>query len=300
MLGLGKAAMWIIYSLLSALFSALCAILQKKALFKIGAFDLSFALYFFEAFIFLAAAIIFGTTFAGISNNALGFIFVKAVLNVTSFVLIMNGMKRLELSAGLPLMLLSPAIVAIAAYLLLGEMLTVKESGGIVMILIGAYLLEFKSPSEMLLPFKKIITHRGYFFMFSAVAIITGSVLLNRYILVAKGIKPLAFASIEHLMALPIIFIAALLFKRPLFQLKASFKSMPFIIFAAAFGTVLYRLFEVMATAQANVALVVALKRLSVVMAVIIGGKLFKEENRAKRIAATVIMFIGAALVAGI
>ena len=63
-------------------------------------------------------------------------------------------------------------------------------------------------------------------------------------------------------------------------------------------ATALYRFFEVAAMAQANPALVTALKRLSVVLSVLVGGKLFHEQDTGRRAAAALVMFLGAALVA--
>jgi len=53
----------------------------------------------------------------------------------------------------------------------------------------------------------------------------------------------------------------------------------------------------VAALAQANPALVTALKRLSVVLSVIIGGKLFREQDTGRRVTASIIMFLGAGLI---
>jgi uncharacterized membrane protein len=51
------------------------------------------------------------------------------------------------------------------------------------------------------------------------------------------------------------------------------------------------------AIAQANVAYMISIKRLSLLFGVIYGGMLFKEEKIAVRLGAALLMFIGAALV---
>ncbi|HNW45699.1 MAG TPA: EamA family transporter [Elusimicrobiales bacterium] len=284
--------MWITYSLLSALFSALCAILEKKALFKLAPFDFSLALYACLAALFAAAFLLTGGNFAAIGPRELASIYVKSLANVVSFLFIMNGIRRMELSAGLPLLLLAPALVAVTAYALFGDALSARQAGGIALITAGGYLLVRGRSGA-----GRAGDMRAYLYYCAALLVLTASSLLNRYILVSRNVPPLPFAAAEHLLALANFLPAALLLRRSPAPALLALRSAPLAIGGTAAGTALYRYFEVAAMAQASPALVVALKRLSVVMAVLIGGKLFREKDVARRSAAALIMFAGVWLI---
>jgi uncharacterized membrane protein len=292
--------MWILWSLASALFSAVCAILQKKALFEQDPFAFSLALYAIEAIVFVAVFCIAdcnGLAALGVAD--VGMIYIKSIFNVLSFVLIMQGLKRLEISASLPFLLLTPVVIAIAAYALLGETLSHRETAGILLMIAGGYMLQFTSFKDILAPIRYVMRHRAYAAIFGAMAIVAIAALLNRYVLVTARVKPLTFIALDHFFALANLTIAGLVMRRPLSRIIAAFRATPLIIPAVAGGTAAYRFFEVLATASAPVALVVSLKRLSVVFAVAIGGRLFREGHLPQRIIATLVMLAGAALVAG-
>ena len=292
--------MWILWSLASAAFSALCAILQKKALFDQDPFAFSLALYAVEALLFgVALAVVGGNGLAALSAADVGVIYVKSIFNVLSFVLIMQGLKRLEISASLPFLLLSPAIIALAAYALLGEALNHREIAGILLMIAGGYLLQFSSLRDLLAPLRAVAQHRAYASIFGAMAIVAAAALLNRYVLATARVKPLTFIALDHAFAFVNLLAAGFVLQRPVVRTIAAFRLSPTIIPVIAGGTAAYRLFEALATAAAPVALVVSLKRLSVVFAVVFGGRLFREGHLVQRTVATLLMAAGAALVAG-
>lgn len=282
--------MWIAYSLLSAVFSAFCAILEKKALFRLDPLDFSCALYVCLAVVFSAAFAAWGGGIGYVDGHTLLFIYLKSLTNAVSFLFIMHGIKRLELSAGLPLLLLAPAFVAVFAYLFFGDSMTARQAAGIGLIVLGGYWLGLGGKASGSGPY-------AYLYFFAALLVLTASSLLNRYILVSRSVQPLDFAFVEHLFAAPNLLLIALLLRRsPVAALKAA-RAFPLLLVGVAAATALYRFFEVAAMAQANPALVTALKRLSVVLSVIIGGKLFHEQDIGRRVAASLIMFMGAGLI---
>ena len=278
--------MWIVYSLLSALFSAFCSILEKKALFRLDPLEFSCALYFCLALLFSAAFALLGGGLPVLDGHTLLFIWLKSLTNAVSFLLIMHGIKRMELSAGLPLLLLTPVFVAMLGYLLFGDCVSGRQLAGIALIAAGGYMLSRRAGNG------------GYGYYFAALLVLTASALLNRYVLINRSVPPLSFAFVEHLLAAPNLFLIALLLRRKPLAAFGALRALPLLLAAVAVATALYRFFEVAAMAQANPALVTALKRLSVVLSVLVGGKLFREQDTARRTAAALVMFFGAALVA--
>jgi uncharacterized membrane protein len=97
-----------------------------------------------------------------------------------------------------------------------------------------------------------------------------------------------------------LIFTAIILGKRK--DLVLPFKNMNreiwLMIFLVAVFTVIYRFTQIAAVKLAPVALVLAVKRISVLIAIILGGKLFKEKNLTRRLIAAMIILIGITLLA--
>lgn len=283
--------MWITWSLVSAVFSAFCSLLEKKALFELDPFDFSLALYACLACLFGAVFLLAGGSFAAIGPRELLGIYIKSLTNIVSFLFIMNGIRRMELSAGLPLLLLAPALVAVCAYFLFGDALRARQAGGIALMTLGGYILVRANGNG------GHGDQRAYLYYSAALLVLTASSLLNRYILVSRSVSPLDFAAAEHLLALANFAPAALLLRRSPAPALRALRRLPLLLGGTAAGTAAYRFSEAAATALANPALVVALKRLSVVLAVIIGGRVFSERNLARRTAAAVVMFGGVWLI---
>jgi drug/metabolite transporter (DMT)-like permease len=92
-----------------------------------------------------------------------------------------------------------------------------------------------------------------------------------------------------------VIFSTMIIFRRK--KLTGMFnqlnKNIIFLIILISIFTVVYRYTQIEATKIAAVALVLSVKRLSVLMAIILGGKLFKESNVLKRAIAAIIILGG-------
>jgi len=79
--------------------------------------------------------------------------------------------------------------------------------------------------------------------------------------------------------------------------LKSTFKNSWKPILLISLFTIIYRLTQIEAVKIGQVALVLALKRVSVFFAVVIGGRRIKEHYLLRKTIATLIMLAGAALV---
>ena len=105
-----------------------------------------------------------------------------------------------------------------------------------------------------------------------------------------------AFIGFQHLF-LAIIFLCFIIYSGNTKQIKTTFKSSLKLLIVLAMVTIVYRYTQIVAVKSAPVALVLAIKRISVFFAVVIGGRLFKEHNLLQRAIATAIMVAGAILI---
>jgi drug/metabolite transporter (DMT)-like permease len=208
----------------------------------------------------------------------------------------MLGIKNLELSKALPLLVLTPGLVAIGALIFLNESLTQLEILGMAFLLIGTYLLQLKQNQKFLDPFKNLTKTKGHRYIILALFLFTITSILDKAILKNFKVPINAFMGFQHLF-LAIIFISFLIFSGKTKQIKSPIKNSFKIIFLLSIITIIYRYTQIQAVKIAPVALVLSIKRISVFFAVIIGGTLFQEHNLLKRIIATAIMIAGAVLI---
>jgi len=291
---------WFWLAIFSALLSALAALLQKKVLKNISALDFSFIVSFLIAI--FSTLLLFFADFQKVNSVSLTFLFIKSLLNATAFLCIMTSLKNLELSRALPLLASSPMVIALLAFIFLGEGLKGIEVTGMFLIVSGTYLLELKKNESVLTPFTIYKNSKYHRIILLALVLISVSSVMDKFILIEYKIPPLTFVFIQNLFFLFIFFVVYIFNKnknknkiKDLF--KANSGSMIFVIIVIAIVTIGYRVMQIEAVKLAPVGIVISIKRLSVLFAVIIGAKLFKEESYFKKIIATILIVAGAMMI---
>jgi drug/metabolite transporter (DMT)-like permease len=212
----------------------------------------------------------------------------------------MLSMKNLELSEALPLLAVSPALVAVLAFIFIGDNLRLGDWAGVLLIVAGTYILEIKKGTfEIFAPFKNIFRSTKYVYVLTAVVLFTVTSLMDRILLKGYKLPPYTFMAYQQLFY-ALIFIVIVLAKRKnlILPFKNISRDIWLLILLVGVFTVIYRFTQIAAVKLAPVALVLAIKRLSVLIAIIIGGKLFKEKNLVKRLIAALIILAGITLLA--
>jgi drug/metabolite transporter (DMT)-like permease len=285
---------WYILALISAFFSAAAAIFEKKALFKERAVTFSTLFALFN--LLLAIPFFFFINYSLLTTSGLVVVFVKSILESLAFLCVMIGLKNLEISKALPLLVLTPGLIAIFAFLILGEALTSIEIIGLILLLVGTYILQLKSRQGFFDPWKSFLKSKGYYYIIASLVLFTTTSILDKAVLKNFKVPLNAFMGFQHLF-LGIIFLIYLLISTNPQEFKLTFKRSWKIIFAISIFTIIYRYSQYSAVKVAPVALVIAIKRISVFFAIVIGGRLFKDHNLLQRTIATAIMTLGAILI---
>jgi drug/metabolite transporter (DMT)-like permease len=285
---------WFYFAGISAILSAIAAIIEKKVLFKERVLSFVLVLAIFNMII--ASIFLFYVDFSKITSISLIVLLFKAVLNGIAFVGVMFAIKDLELSDALPLLVLTPGFVALFAWIFLKESLTNLEIFGLFLLILGTYIFSIKK--SLLTPLKKL--KRGYKFIILALALFTTTTILDRVLLSQYKLQPTALMSFQHFF-LFIIFLAMFFIfdkNKNIKTFSKTFKNDWVLILILSLVTIGYRYFEILAIKNTiSTALALAIKRTSVFFAVVIGGTLFKEHDLLRKIIATLILVIGAILV---
>ncbi|MGD8779165.1 MAG: EamA family transporter [Ignavibacteria bacterium] len=283
---------WLPLAFLSAALSATAAIFEKKALFKLGALEFSFLISLFGAV--FALPFYLTIDFASLSITNLTVLYIKTIFGTLAFLNVMYAIKNLEISNALPLIVLTPGIVAITAFFLLGDQLSSLEIIGMLLLLIGTYTLEANNRS-LLEPFQVFYKSKDHRYIVFALLLFTITSVMDRLLVSNLRMPPFTFMAFQQSFQLINFFILMLVFRKGFsVGLAGSGKSTLIIVITIAALTIIYRWSQIEAVKLAPVALVLSVKRTSVFFTSAIGGKIFKESNLIRRIIATCIMIAGA------
>lgn len=287
---------WFILAFFSAIFSATASILEKKNLFSLDALQFSFILALLNMIFSLPFFI--GVDFTTLSSISLAVLYFKTILGALAFLCVMLAIKNMEISGSLPLLVLTPGFVAVFAFILIGEALSIYEISGMFLLLAGTYILEAKPRFDVFYPFKVFYKSRFHHYIIFALLLFTVTSILDKVLLINYQLEPHTFLGFQQLFLAINFFIIVLFTKKNPVKLIKSVDSelIVWIIFASIL-TVGYRYTQIEAVKIAPVALVLSIKRTSVFFAAVGGGRIFNEHKLIKKALATAIMLAGAIFV---
>ena len=278
--------MWITIALASALLSAAATIFEKASIRRIGALD--FSLLISALLMAFSAATAFKVDMFGYGAGTLGILVFKSVINAGAFLLVMMTLERGDISGALPLLGLTPGLTAVLAFFAIGDAITAPEAAGLALMTGGVGLLEWKgSPASG--------GWRGQWTIWAALALFAVSSVLDKVLLGARGTPPLAVMFWQHLVFLAMYLgLSAARGRGPAAVLRGTPGRVYLYIAAATALTLGYRYTQLSAVRLAPVALVLAVKRMSVFFAAVAGGRIFSERRLVARgSAAAVIIAAG-------
>jgi drug/metabolite transporter (DMT)-like permease len=210
----------------------------------------------------------------------------------------MYSIKNLELSEALPLLALTPGFVAVFAFGFLGEVLSLAQAAGLLLLIGGVYIHGISAKRNLLDPFRKFFTARGHQYVLAALALFTVTSLLDRVILTGYKMAPEAYMVFENLFFAIIIPVAFFIAGGKIRGAGKVIISSGKVILVLAAVTMVYRYTYILGVKfSESVALALAVKRISVFIAVILGGVLFREHSLRRRIIATAMLVMGTLLI---
>ncbi len=212
------------------------------------------------------------------------------ILEIIANFLYMKGIQISPLSLSLPFLSFTPVFIILTGYLILEERISSLGVIGIFLIVFGSYTINLPTLKEgFTAPIKAIIKERGSFLLLQVALIYSLTSVLGK-----KGLlltDPLWFASFMFsVLGIIITIIVKLLYSINISKLiKNHFK--PFL--AVGLTHALMCIFQMIALSGIETAYAIALKRSSILFAVMLGYLFFKEKYFLIRISASAIMFLG-------
>jgi uncharacterized membrane protein len=284
----------ILLVLLSAAMHAFRNFFNKKAL------DKQAFVWWYEVFglIFFTPLFLFTLLHAGTNTHiSIAFIFLSGFVHFIYWYFLSKALEKGDLSLIYPIMRSSPALVLIFSITILGENVSALGVTGILLVAIGVYTINMESLvlSELLRPFRAMTRDRAIQFAFLTLFSVACYTLVDK--IAVSQMHPVIFAYIYPWISLS-------LFSGYLFKAKS--KDILKKEWALRKGSILvcgvlsifgYFLILVAFTME-RMSYVAGLRQLSIVFAVLLGGHLLKEKNKKIRIASSIVIFLGAYLIA--
>ena len=296
------AASWITYAFIAAIITAAASIVEKKTLNKQHAMEFSAALSIFIMIISIPFLLI--AQYNDITLTKLGIIYATSIFGAVAFLFIAKATRHLAISITSPFTAFGPLFTAIIAAVILKEHLTLMQTGGLLVLVVGAYILESHPHQKILEPFRYIFKSRHIKYIFFALILYGFSSVFDKKILGAPidgglGVPVMTYLPLVHFF-IAINFIIMMIFFHDGFKgISAGIKHNWKWIFVAAVLTISYRFSQQVAIAMPGVlvSLVVPIKRMSALFSTIVGGEMFHEDHILRKSLACVIMIIGTILI---
>jgi drug/metabolite transporter (DMT)-like permease len=293
---------WIFFAILDSILTGVASVLQKKTLFKEHALEFVTITALFGAFITLPAFFLFDRS--SLTQHVMTLIFLQALLVAAATLLFAKSLRHLPISIAGPILVFSPVLSALFAFLFLNEQLTALQIAGVLVVVAGAWLLEADWKGWGKAPLSHLFKGEHTKYMIGAMLLYTFSVLLERRIVApvgmgGAGVAPALFLAAEQLIIAAIYLPMLFFFHDGYAGIRHGIKNAGPAILLVALLTVGYRLAgsTALSYAEGKLALFTAIKRTSVLFAVALGGGLFHEEHLAWRIGACGVMIAGAVMI---
>ncbi len=259
---------WFVFSILTALSESCKDVFSKKGLANIDEYVIAWALRFF------ALPILFFIKMPPLGQEFWIALVVGAGLNAVCTILYMKAIKQSALSLTVPLVALTPMFLLLTSPFMIGEFPDLSGVLGIVLIVIGSYVLNFNASSwGYFAPFRTLLQEPG-----------------PRLMLITAFLWSITATS-----GMAIVLIPIMLYKSPraIQQIPLVYKKLAPIGFFCALTVI----FQMLAVSLTLVAHVIAIKRTSTVMSVLWEFFIFRESGFKERLLGASIMVAGVLLI---
>lgn len=282
--------MWLIFALLNPFSEGFRSLFAKKASHEIDPIYISWANNLIPVIVF--TPLIFFVEIKFNFHFWLG-LFGSGIINVYATVIYMKALSEGEISNVMPMLSFTPLFLLITGPLMTGELPHLLGIFGVVLIVVGSYLLNLSlSKGDIFAPLKSIIRNKGTQLMFIVAFIWSFSANFDKISLNASS-------ALQHIIFVNILvfsFLSVYLFIFRKGSISLAFKHRKYLLIISSFTTGSF-IFHMTALSLTFVAYVVAIKRLSGVISVVLGNIYLNEQNLRERLLGSIIMFIGVLLI---
>ena len=278
---------WLAFAILTAFFESLKDVSSKRSLRNLDVYIVAWVANIF-AVIFLIPLLLI----AGIPTIDAQFwiaLFIGGSLNVVSFTLYIRAIQIADLSLTVPLVTLTPLFLLFTSPLIVHENPTVADAIGILLIVVGSYVLNLRERQHgYFAPLKVLFRNKGSRFMLMVAFL--WSITSNFDKIGVVHSSPLFWStSLYAYLTLGMFPIALFNSRRKFNQILPNLKPLALIGFFHAIAIT----FQMIAVTYTLVTQVIAIKRMSALISVLFGHFMFHEKGLQERLTGAAIMVLG-------
>jgi len=282
---------WVLFAVVGAVFDAAYYALVKRGVMHIGSRILAAGTFLISAGILLSISAVRG--FPVIGDWFVPAVIGSAAVNIIAAVLYFRALRMTDLSLAIPMISFTPVFLIVTSTIMLDEHPSVMGIVGIIGIVAGIYILNMTAGSAGLLdPFQRLVRDPGILAMLGVAFLFALAGNFDKIVL--QNSDPVFGSSFVLLIIGVFFLIGAILSPEP----GDGFCKKTLPLFAAT-GIVL-----ALSVITINIALslqivpyVISIKRLSILITVVYGGLLLREQNFRMRALGAIVMVGGSALV---
>ncbi len=283
----------ILLVVLSALFHATRNLFTKESL------DKQVFLWWYSIFGMLFFSPLFLTILVREGLGGMGIVPICVVSGFIHFLYWLFHTRAYEggdLSRVYPIMRSSPALVLLFAVVFLGERVTATGAAGVLLVGAGIYIINMRAVNveELLAPLRSVVTERSTRYAFLTLLSVTAYSIVDK--VAVQRIHPITFAFL-HLFIGMLFFTPYILWVKPKGVIQQVWQTNRQTILANGLLGVFGYVLILVAFTMEKVSYVVGLRQLSIVFAVLMGGRFLKEKHQPIRLLASLIIFCGAFLI---
>jgi len=284
--------MWILFAVLNPVSESIRSLVIKKAANQAEPIILTWANNVIPVILFPVMMLIAGTEIKSNTQFWYGFL-CAGIIQITASVLYMRAIASGDISSVIPMLSFTPLFLLLSGPLVIGEFPNLTGLLGILLVVLGSYLLNLDLKKMSLLePFKAIIKNKGTRIMFIvaflwAISGVFDKISINN----SSVLQHITFTNV----LISLVITVYLLYKKKL-NYSALGGSKGSLLLISGLTTASY-FFHYSAMALTLVAYVISMKRMSGVFAVILGAVFLKEPNLKQRLIGAIVMFAGVLLI---
>lgn len=283
--------MWPLFALGGGVFAAVNSIFQKETLKHLHAVQLVTVTTF--STVILSLLLIPYINF-NISLELIALLAFSAIVQTFAIIFSIKAMRHMDVSVVAPFFNIGTAFTAILGLIIFREVLGPVQALGIIILVIGGYILELKH-KNLLQPLRDIIKSRFIHYLLGGVFLFSGGFVLAKFVL--ERTDPITYLFFQNIGVLILLLMITFTFYGGIKDIKRCIECGGWIIPLIGLTAILEYILMLEALKSGPVSLVVPLYRTWTLWAVIFGGRLLHENHLAKRAIASVLMIAGAALI---
>ncbi len=282
---------WFSYALLCALLLATSDVCAKKALGRVDEYLVAWGRLACASLLFVPLAP--WRDLAGLPARFWLIVLILLPFEITAIFLYNRAIKVSDLSITTPFLGLTPLFLAGTAYIVLGERLSFAGLAGIVLVAAGAYLLNAgRSRQGLFAPLAAIAREPGSRLMVVVALLYSITSLLGK--MAAQIAGPMLFAAVYSVIV-PLLLTPPVLRAGRAGLLRKAFLNPWFVLLGPCYACML--LCHLHAIVMVEASYMIAVKRTSLLFAIMYGRLIFKEQGFGERITGGLVMIAGIACI---